>query len=219
MWHSRLRRCAGCDENSKNDLRNDRRRDERTARNDLISTSPNTEGREVRSVKVDSGAIGDYSNAIEDIYDDRLDAIVIRNAFPLDVAAEVVDRLHSDSSLPWLRPNRIGPNADIHVLGVPATPTFESPGGPEVEAYFEAGAKYDEVIRTVFPDTCNPVSYTEDFLGRVSGGRPVEVVQESGGRRSASSSLRSLPEGQSIIVHNDHYHFKLAVYAKVVSNL
>ena len=168
---------------------------------------------------MDLNAIGDYSNAIEDIYDDKLDAIVIRNAFPLDVASQIVDRLHSDSSLPWLRPNKIGPNTDIHVLGVPATPTFESPGGPDVEAYFDAGAKYDEVIRTVFPDSCNPVSYTEDFLGRVSGGRPVEIVQEAGGRRFASCSLRSLPEGQSIIVHNDHYHFKLPVYATVVSNL
>ena len=92
-----------------------------------------TEGREIRAAEVDFPDVGDFSNAIEDIYEDRLDALVLRGGMPVDVATSVTRRLTENADLPWLRPNKIGPRADIHVLGVAATPTFETPGGPDVE--------------------------------------------------------------------------------------
>ena len=178
-----------------------------------------TEDRAIRSVSVDVDEIGDYSNAIEDIYEDKLDAIVLRRAFPLTVATTVAARVRAGSSLPWLRPNKIGPSTDIEVLGIPATPTFEAPRGPGVDAYFRGAEEYDAVIRTVFPADCEPGSYTESLIARVSGGRGVEAARDSRGRRFARFSLRSLPEGQCIIVHNDHFHFNLPVYTDLVSHL
>ena len=178
-----------------------------------------SEGRRIRAVAVDVEKIGTYSNAIEDIYEDDLDAIVLRHAFPTETATIVTDRVRIESSLPWLRPNKIGPNTDIRVLGIPATPTFEAPRGPDVEDYFSSAQEYDAVIRGVFPADCEPAAYTERLLARVSGDRSIKAARDSRGRSFARCSLRSLPEGQSIIVHNDYFHFTLPVYGDLVSRL
>ena len=190
---------------------------ERNRRN-KISKEPHTEGREIRWAEVDADDVGEHSNAFEDIYEDRLDALVLRNSFPSDVAAVVVGQFAQSSELPWLRPNRIGPNTDIRVLGVSATPTFETPGGPEVDGYFRDAEQYEQVTRELLGDFSAP-AYIEGLLGTVSRGRPVGLLVDSKGRRFASCTVRSLPEGQSIIVHNDHFHFNLPVYADAVGQL
>lgn len=88
-----------------------------------------------------------------------------------------------------------------------------------MDDYFRGAEESDAVIRTVLPADCDPGSYTEELLTQVSGGRGVQPARDSNGRRFARFSLRSLPEGQSIIVHNDYFHFNLPVYADLVSAL
>ena len=123
-----------------------------------------TEGREIRWAEVDADDVGQYANAIEDIYEDRLDALVLKNSFPADVASAVIERFAGNGELPWLRPNRIGPNTDIRVLGVSATPTFETPTGPDVDGYFRDAEQYDQVTGKLLGHF-GAQSYIEGLLG------------------------------------------------------
>ncbi len=179
----------------------------------------NGEGRDIRWAEIHSGATNDVANAIEDIYNDQLDAIVLRQAFPADATADALQRINRDTELPWLRPNRTGPSADIRVLGVAATPSFDTPEGPLVDAYFDNVDQYERVTEDLFGTEFGLYGYLEQLLGRVAGKRPVERLVNIDGRPFAACTVRSLPEGQGIILHNDHGHVDLAMYADVVSDL
>jgi hypothetical protein len=155
------------------------------------------------------------ANAIEDIHQDRLDAVVIRGGFPESLRQMLVARL-SDDRLAWQRPNQTGPSADIRVLGVAATPTFSTPGGPPVDSYFDAATRYQAIYDELLGTSPNPL---ETSLASVAGGRPVERLTRPDGTPFAACTIRSLPEGQRIIVHNDHSHTALPVYRDVLDRL
>lgn len=173
---------------------------------------------EIRVVDVDLGGIGEHPDAIEDVYRNRLDVLVLRRSLPPQQATRLAERL-LDAELPWLRPNRTGPRADIRVLGEAATPTFESPRGPLEDGYFANARRYGGIIGDALGPEFDASRYIEGLLGLVSGGRPVELLVRSDGSPFAGCTLRLLPEGQGIIVHNDHGHFDLPIYAPVVADL
>jgi hypothetical protein len=176
-------------------------------------------GRAIRTALATAGDLARHANAIEDIHQDRLDALVLRHGFPEAARLALLQRIGDDATLPWLRPNRTGPQTDLRVLGVAATPTFETPGGPAVDGYFDAAARYGVLYDELLDVGPSVPAHLEAVLGRVAGGRPVERLTQPDGRRFAPCSIRSLPEGQRIIVHNDYYHFQLPVYRDVVADL
>jgi len=174
------------------------------------------QGRIIRTVDVAVDELERYANALEDIHQDRLDAVVLRQVFPDDLRRTILGRLEADGALPWRRPNRTGPEVDIRVLGAAATPTFETPGGPAVDAYFEDAARYTEIYDRLLAGAGDPI---EAMLGRIAGGRPVERLVAADGRRFAGCTIRSLPEGQQIIVHHDGRHYLLPVYRDAAGGL
>ena len=185
----------------------------------MNSERTNDEGRDIRWAAIQTDDAGGYADAIEDIYRDRLDAIVLRQSFPAGPAAHALRRIRDNDGIPWLRPNRTGPNADIRVLGIAATPSFENPQGPGTDTYFDNVEFYEQATDGLFEADFSVARCIEGLLGRISGGRPVERLVNTDGRVFAACSVRSLPEGQCIIVHNDYGHIELPIYADVVSAL
>jgi hypothetical protein len=176
-------------------------------------------GRNIRALDVSGDARAQVPDAVADIHQDRLDAIVLRQAFPAALRQTILGRLAADGELPWRRPNLKGPQADIRVLGVAATPTFETPGGPAVDAYFEDAARYTELYDRLLADPPGHADPIAEILATVSGGRPVDRLVASDGRAFAACTVRSLPEGQRIIVHHDGTHYQLPVYRDVAASL
>jgi hypothetical protein len=176
-----------------------------------MEPSPHPE-RQIRTVE--GGFDRDFANAVEDIHQDRLDALVLRGGLPDSTRRAIVARLGDE--MPWHRPNQTGPRADIRVLGVAATPTFATPGGPPVESYFDEAARYAPIYDQLLGGSPNPL---EALIGLAAGGRPVERLTRPDGTRFAGYTIRSLPEGQRIIVHNDHSHMALPIYRDVVAGL
>ncbi len=177
------------------------------------------EGRTIRAAEAAPDDHDSCANAFEDIHQDRLDALVLRQAFPEPLRLAILDRLTTDGELPWLRPNSRGPQADIRVLGVAATPTFNTPGGPAADHYFDDaahyGAIYDQLL-TSGPDRADAI---EAVLDRISGGRDVGRLVAADGRTFAGCTIRSLPEGQRIIVHHDGRHYQLPIYGDAAASL
>lgn len=176
-------------------------------------------GRDIRVNEIAADEVDAHASAIEDIHQGRLDALVVQRGFPEAVRRAILARVAAGGDLPWLRPNRTGPQADIRVLGVAATPTFETPGGPPVDAYFTDAARYDAIYDRLPGAEPGVPHHLEAVLGRLSGGRSVERLVRPDGRSFAACTVRVLPEGQRIIVHNDHSHFQLPVYRDVVDRL
>jgi len=175
------------------------------------------ERRTVRFLDVDAAGTAAISNGIEDLYDDRLDVIVVRQAFPaaaLAAVARLVDC--DDSDRPWARPNEKMPVEDIQLLGTdtPATPTYRSPRGASLEEYLESAVKHRSALEQVFDPAFQPAEQFRSVLAHFAGGRPVEVPLASDGRGYVPATLRRLVDGKQIGLHHD-YHYRLPLYAEL----
>lgn len=176
-------------------------------------------GRTIRAADVDAGDPDSHRDAIEEIHQDRLDVLVLRQAFPEELREAILARLASDRDLPWLRPNSSGPSADLHVLGNAATPSFNTPGGPTIDGYFEDAEHYTRLYDQLLAHGPDRTDAIEALLDRVAGGRDVDRLVTPDGKRFAGCTIRSLPEGQRFIVHNDGRHYQLPVYKDVTGDL
>jgi hypothetical protein len=107
--------------------------------------------RHVRSIDVDAVDVGRVENGIEELYNDVLDVIVVRNAVPREPLQHLGDLLDRDDRDPgWERPNEKSPVEDIRMLGTPATPTYVAPRGPSLDVSGHAGhARSAEVAERV----------------------------------------------------------------------
>lgn len=173
-----------------------------------------TVARTIRSIEIDVAGAARAANAIEDLYNDTLDVVVARQAFPrapIASAGEELDRTDRDPG--WARPNEKMPVEDIQILGThtPATPTYQAPRGASLDAYLESAERHRAEANSVFAANFDPVGEIERVLGRFSGGRPVVLPRAADGRSYAPFTLRRLADGKQIGIHHD-YHYPLDLY-------
>ena len=180
-----------------------------------------TVGRVVRSADVDVADAGRLSNAIDQMYEDRLDVIVIRRALdPARLAAvgEQLDR--DDTSAAWARPNARMPIEDIQVLGsdIPATPTYSAPTGASLDAYLESAKGHQAATAGLFDQDFNVAGEFRRVLGQFADGRPVDIPVADDGRQYVPFTIRRLVDGRQIGLHHD-YHYPLALYSQLAPKL
>jgi len=175
----------------------------------------------VRCIDVDAGDCAAVGNAIEDMYDDALDVIVVRGAFDAAVLAEVGERLDRDGNDPgWSRPNEKMPVEDVQLLGTdtPATPTFRSPRGESLDAYLSSAAAHASEAAAVFNVGFDAAHEIRAVLARFSGARAVEAARARDGRGYAPYTIRRLADGRQIGVHHD-YHYRLDLYRELAEQV
>ena len=173
--------------------------------------------RVIRSVDIDSAHAAGLSSGIEDLYNDTLDVIVARRAFPLapmNAAGDLLDR--DDRNPGWERPNEKMPVEDIQILGTdtPATPTYRAPRGGSLDAYLDGTARHRAAAQQAFPAEFDTVATIERVLGQFSGGRPVVLPTSADGRAYAPFTLRRLVDGKQIGLHHDN-HYPLDLYSEL----
>ena len=175
----------------------------------------------VRSRDVDARASSAVANAIEDIYDEALDVIVVRGAFDAAALGEVGERLDVDGNDPgWSRPNEKMPVEDVQLLGTdtPATPTFQSPRGASLDRYLSSAAAHAREATAVFKPGFDAAHEIRAVLSRFSGERPVEPARAGDGRAYAPFTIRRLADGKQIGVHHD-YHYRLDLYRELAEQV
>jgi len=176
-----------------------------------------TLARTIRSIEIDAADVARAATGIEALYDDTLDVIVARHAFPREPTAAAGDELdRTDRDPGWARPNEKMPVEDIQILGThtPATPTYQSPRGASLDAYLESTARHRADANGAFAAGFDPVAEIERVLGRFSGGRPVVLPRAADGRSYAPFTLRRLSDGKQIGIHHD-YHYPLDLYSEL----
>lgn len=175
----------------------------------------------VRFLDVDARDSSTVANAIEDMYDNTLDVIVVRGAFDPEPLAEVGERLDLDGNDPgWSRPNEKMPVEDVQLLGTdtPATPTFRSPRGTSLDAYLSSAAAHGGEAAAVFKPGFDAAHEIRAVLSRFAGERPVESARAGDGRAYSPFTIRRLADGKQIGVHHD-YHYRLDLYSELAQQV
>jgi hypothetical protein len=164
---------------------------------------------------------GRLSDAIDQMYEDQLDVIVVRRALDperLAAVGEYLDR--DDAHAAWARPNARMPIEDIQVLGsdVPATPTYSAPTGASLEAYLESAKGHQAATAGLFDADFDVTDAFKRVLGRFASGRDVDIPVADDGRRYVPFTIRRLTDGKQIGLHHD-YHYPLALYNQLAPTL
>jgi hypothetical protein len=180
-----------------------------------------TVDRVIRSVDIDVADAGRFATAIDQMYDDQLDVLLVRRALePQRLAAvgEYLDR--DDANAPWARPNARMPIEDIQVLGsdVPATPTYSAPTGASLDAYLESAKGHTAATAGLFDAGFDVTEAFRRVLGRFAGGRDVDIPVADDGRKYVPFTIRRLTDGKQIGLHHD-YHYPLALYNQLAPTL
>jgi len=173
----------------------------------------------VRFLEIDARDSSAVANCIEDLYDNTLDVIVVRDAFDPQTMAEVGERLDRDDP-GWSRPNETMPVEDVQLLGTdtPATPTFRSPRGESLDAYLSSAAAHIGEAAAAFDAHFDAAAEIRTVLSRYSGSRPVEAAHAGDGRAYAPFTIRRLADGRQIGVHHD-YHYRLDLYRELAEQV
>jgi hypothetical protein len=173
--------------------------------------------RVIRSIEIGPEDYASTASGIDALYNDALDVIVARQAFPrqpIEAAGNELDRTDRDPG--WARPNEKMPTEDIQILGThaPATPTYSAPRGASLDTYLESASSHRAEADRVFVAGFDPVRTIERVLGQFAGGRSVELPVASDGRAYAPFTLRRLADGRQIGLHHD-YHYPLDLYKEL----
>jgi hapalindole-type alkaloid chlorinase len=172
--------------------------------------------REASLGEADAGA-----NAIEELYGDRLDVLALRGALPQAPVLAAAQRLDLEAQGgEWARPNEPMPIEDIQILGTdtPATPTYKAPRGPSLEAYLASAARHRGAADRALGAGLDWAAAIPALLGRLAGGRPVELARARDGTPFAPYTVRRLTAGKQIGVHHD-FHYGLALYRELADSL
>lgn len=179
------------------------------------------EKRTVRVRDVKAGDTAHLRNGIEDLYEDRVDVIVIRGAFPRAPLAEAGASLDRDDiAQGWNRPNAKMPIEDIQILGTdtPATPTYSAPRGASLEAYLESAKKHSAETKGVFTSGFDATAEFQRVLAGCASGKPVDVAATEQGQAYVPYTIRRLTDGRQIGAHHD-YHYGLSLYTELAPRL
>lgn len=177
-----------------------------------------------RTVRVRDVPAGDTSTlrtGIEDLYDDRVDVIVLRGAFPRAPLAAAGASLDRDDIAPgWARPNAKMPVEDIQILGTdtPATPTFSAPRGASLETYLESAKRHSADTNGVFAPGFDATKEFQRVLAGCASGRPADVAESAQGQPYVPYTIRRLIHGRQIGAHHD-YHYGLSLYNELAPRL
>lgn len=157
-------------------------------------------------------------NTVGLLLDDKLDVIIMRQAFPEEMLASAAAHFdEKDFTHDWNRPNRPVPVIDLRLLGTGAAPTATTPGGPDLETYLRAAGETPKAIRMLFGNSGDPFATLESRFFQLSG-LPAEVPRCPDHRQFSPCTVRALPEGTGLMVHHDN-HYHLPVYDGVRDQL
>ena len=147
---------------------------------------------------IDAAEVAKYPTAIKDMYEQRLDGIIVRGALPADAINTAAARLERGEfgmnplKFPAFTHLEVAP----HVLGR----TLLS-AGAEMENYFADAQRFREQCRVLFRDTVDFEQSIERVFASLSGGLPVLVPRDSEDRTYTSATIRVLPTGHEIGIH------------------
>jgi hypothetical protein len=161
-------------------------------KNTSITERPRISGPNIYDYRIlEATDLGDYSNAIDDIYHRKYDGILVKNAMPENVCDEIIAAmkklprsLGTEMPIGWAFP------VIFAHLANEAFRAGEEKGKQKMSAYFADCAKIFQNSRDYF--SVDVRRWIEEWLDRFSGGVPVKIPEGYAGQGNyAATTYRS----------------------------
>jgi len=147
-----------------------------------------------RMLDIDVTQLPDYSNAFRDIYDEKLNGLIVRNVFPKEHMARVVERLVKQET-PF--PKTVFPDRFKAFFYGRALDGSD----PHLSEYLRDATMFRQSCKHLFRDGPDFEERLEEVFRMMAGGRAVKLPQAPDGRHYTSATIRVLPEGGHIGTH------------------
>lgn len=166
--------------------------------------------------RIDVADLGRHSDAIEAIYQRRLDVLIVRGAIERRVAEHVVATIEARfDDFPWTPQQDPALGRDqMMVMGMTLTPV----SGFELDhaRYFRLAAEFRSAIARLFPDPFE--THIENLLEQMAGGRRVRIPEHDG-RAYTPATVRMLPPGCAIPVHCGNFFLETPGYRQLAAQI
>ncbi len=151
-------------------------------------------------------ALARVKDAMNDIYERRLDVLIVKGVFPPALMKRVVARLEQPgAAYEWtLQEDGDPSHKQFYLLGESLTPYAQHPDGPDLDHYFDTATRFRKECRALF-GKADYEARIEQVFRKLSGGRPVKIPPAPGRRSYTPATIRALPAGCEIPVHVGNY--------------
>lgn len=159
-------------------------------------------------VDVDASDLSGRPDAMHEMFERRLDVMIVRNVFSPAQAKAVVDRLERpDAGYPFLENRQSDDQSSPYNLGQVLIPSRTYPHGTPHEVYFPAAAEFRRTCASLFQGGLDFETRLEEILRGISGGRRVGVAHGPDGQPYTPATIRAIPRGAGYALHAGN-HFK-----------
>src|ERR1051325_4466841 len=147
------------------------------------------------------------SDALHDIYMEKIDVLYIREVFSADTMAAICARLdHNEANMQRTLQQDANPAVKQHsIYGFSITPSNLHKNGPPLDDYLAAAERFRPDCRRLFEGYPDYETKLGEVFRRIAGGREIAVPQTRDGRHYSLSTVRFIPDGCEIPIHVGNY--------------
>lgn len=163
-------------------------------------------------VELDIDEMQRRPEALLDIFERRVMAVIVRGIYPPELMAEAIDTLRcGGDDISVFRPHTIQKG---EVYGWPLVACDGS-----LDRYLEDAARFDGACARLFGAASRPSIRVAEVMGRLAGGRPVTIPRAGDGRAYCAATIRFLGDGDSLPCHYENEAFHLPALRSLVGQL
>ena len=152
-----------------------------------------------------------HPDLLGEIYGRRYTGAIVRRVFEREAMAELATRLAA--GLDGM-PRAVAPTFKGGLYGTPLVMGSEDLGG-----YLGDAERFRTAIAPLFASVGGLEHRIESVLGRIAGGRPVEVARAEDGRGYVPATIRVLVEGDSLPIHYENGTTKYASMKRLLPHV
>ena len=159
------------------------------------------------TLDVNAEQLDRVSDALHDMYAEKIDVLYVRDLFSQDAMASICDRLdRNEAEMQRTFQEDSNPEVKQHsIYGFSITPSNLHKNGPPLDDYLAAAARFRPDCRRLFEGHPDYETTIVEAFRRMAGGREIVLPETPDGRHYSPSTVRFIPDGCQIPIHVGNY--------------
>jgi hypothetical protein len=168
-------------------------------------------------IECDATSLADYPDALIQLADGALDAVLVRGLYSPEQIDCIAARLEHDDIRCRLSARDYADSSrrQVEVIGEPISPSDAEPSGPDPETYFAGAGTFRQLCQELFAPATSFVQCSRDVLSALGGERAARQLHHPDGRSYGSATLRRVPVGCGMGLHCENLYRDIPIFEPV----